>query len=287
MNINYINFNNTTRYNDGKVPYITFRNFEKLKFIRHGFSTRLGGISKGIFSTMNLTFTRGDDEDAVRENFRLMGDALGISPENMVYAKQTHTTNVLAVNEKYCGMGVVRERSFDDVDGFVTNRPGVALVTSYADCVPVFLADPVQKSIGLVHSGWRGTVNNIAKVAVDKMVSLYNSHPENIVAFIGPSICRNCYEVGTDVAEQFAQEYKDNVFDGILYPVKPDAEYGEKFRLDLHRANVVNLLGAGIKEENIGVTDICTCCNPELLFSHRASKGQRGGLCGFLEITED
>lgn len=284
MNIKYINFDNTTRFNNGKTPYITFHNFEKLDFVRHGFSTRLGGVSEGVFSSMNLNFTRGDDAKAVTRNFQLIGDAIGIRPEDMVYAKQTHTTNVMEVGQEHRGMGVVRQRCYDDIDGFVTNKPQVALVTTYADCVPVFLADPVQKSIGLVHSGWRGTVNNIAKAAVDKMVSLYDSKPSDIAAFIGPSICRNCYEIGQDVAQQFAAAYGESVFEGILYPEEPGLQSNGKFRLDLHRANVVNLLNSGLKAENIGVTDICTCCNPDLLFSHRASKGKRGGLCGFLEI---
>ena len=173
-------------------------------------------------------------------------------------------------------MGVIKDRCFSDIDGFVTNTPGVALVTTYADCVPIFLADPVKRAIGLSHSGWRGTVN--------KMTSLYGSNPADIIAFVGPSICRNCYEVGSDVADVFAARYGEKVFDGILYPAAPDRPFDGKFRLDLHRANVVNLLAAGLLEKNIGVTDICTCCNPGLLFSHRASKGQRGGLCGFMEI---
>ena len=285
MNINYIDFSNTTRFHDdGDVPYITFRKFDGLDFIKHGFSTRLGGVSKGIYESMDLTFTRGDDPDAVRENFRLIGRALDIRPEDMVYAMQTHTTNVIEATKSECGMGVIKDRCFSDIDGFVTNTPGVALVTTYADCVPIFLADPVKRAIGLSHSGRRGTVNNIADVTVKKMPSLYGSNPADIIAFVGPSICRNCYEVGSDVADVFAARYGEKVFDGILYPAAPDRPFDGKFRLDLHRANVVNLLAAGLLEENIGVTDICTCCNPGLLFSHRASKGQRGGLCGFMEI---
>ena len=167
---------------------------------------------------------------------------------------------------------------------FVTDVPGLMLVTAYADCVPLYFADTRLHVIGLSHSGWRGTVNNIADVTVKKMTSLYGSNPADIIAFVGPSICRNCYEVGSDVADVFAARYGEKVFDGILNPAAPDRPFDGKFRLDLHRANVVNLLAAGLLEENIGVTDICTCCNPGLLFSHRASKGQRGGLCGFMEI---
>lgn len=284
MEIKYFNASGSTVFHYGRVPYITFKSFDGLDFIRHGFSTRLGGVSHGIYESMNLCYTRGDDAEAVRRNFSLIGGALKIAPEDMVYAMQTHTANVMEATDTHRGMGVVRPRDYDGVDGLVTDVPGIALVTTYADCVPVFLADPVKKAIGLAHSGWRGTVNNIAQAAVNRLSELYGSKPENIRAFIGPSICRSCYEVGEDVAGQFAEKYGEDVFlRGVLRPVEP---YKGKFLLDLHTANKINLINAGILEKNIGITDICTCCNPSLLFSHRASKGQRGGMCGFLQIAD-
>lgn len=281
MNINYSNFNGTTKYHDTKTPYITFKKLDEIDFINHGFSTRLGGVSTGIYSSMNLTFTRDDNPECVSENFRIIGNALNIRPEDMVYAMQTHTANVMEVNESHKGMGVTIDRNFSDIDGLVTNIPGVALLTSYADCVPLFFVDPVNKAIGLSHSGWRGTVNNIAGNTINKMAALYNSEPTDIIAFIGPSICCDCYEVSEDVAEEFAKAYGDKVFDDILY-VKDNG----KFKLDLWNANYHNFLNSGLKPENIGITDICTCCNKDLLFSHRATKGKRGGLCGFLQIKE-
>ena len=282
MEIKYLNGNETTVFHYGRTPYITFKSFDGLDFVRHGFSTRLGGVSGGIYESMNLCFTRGDNKEAVSRNFELIGGALQIAPEDMVYAKQTHSANIMEVLNSHRGMGVVRPRDYDEVDGLVSNVPGIALVTTYADCVPVFLADPVRKSIGLVHSGWRGTVQNTAAAAVNKLEKLYGTNPENIRAFIGPSICRNCYEVGEDVAEQFAESYGGDAFiRGILNPIAP---FKGKFLLNLHAANRINLLNAGVSEENIGITDICTCCNPKLLFSHRASKGERGGMCGFLQI---
>lgn len=279
MNINYSNFNGTTRFHDTKTPYISFRSLDNLDFIRHGFSTRLGGVSTGIYSSMNLTFTRADDPANVSKNFEIIGESLGIKTDDMVYAMQTHTANVMEVKECHKGMGIVRERDFSDIDGLITNIPGITLVTSHADCVPLFFADPVNKAIGLSHSGWRGTVNNIAKNTIAKMKESYGSNPEDIIAFIGPSICRDCYEVGEDVAEEFAKAYGDSVFDDILY-IKDNG----KFKLDLWAANYHNLLNSGIIQKNIGITDICTCCNKDILFSHRATKGERGGMCAFLEI---
>lgn len=283
MNINYLNFEGTTVFHQGLVPYFSFRNLDRIPWIRNAFSTRLGGVSEGIYGSMNLNFTRGDDEEKVRRNYELFGKATGLRTENMVMAKQTHTTNVLRVNESHMGMGIVRERNFDDIDGLITDCPGVVLVTAYADCVPLYFVDTVHKAIGLSHSGWRGTVNNMAGVTVNKMEKEFGTNPADLVAFVGPSICVNCYEVGADVADEFAKAYKSEVFDGIL-SIKD--EKNMKFRLNLHEANRKNLLNAGLNPDNIMVTDVCTCCNPDILYSHRASRGLRGGLCGFLQIID-
>ena len=274
----YINDTGTTTYQDGDVPIIKFNNLSKLDFVDHAFSTRLGGVSTGEYFSMNLTHTRNDIPACVDRNFEIIAQRLGVSTSDMVYAKQTHTTNVLAVDKSRAGMGVTRERNFDNIDGLITNEPGVVLVTSYADCVPVFFADPVAHAIGLSHSGWRGTVGNISKSTIELMCSEYGCKRDNIICFIGPSICRDCYEIGEDVAKEFATVYSD---DKVL--TKSEITAG-KYYLDLHRANYLNLINSGIPDKNIGITDICTCCNPDILYSHRASKGRRGGLCGFLWI---
>lgn len=281
MNINYIDFSNTTKFHSGKVPYISFNSFDKLNFIKHGFSTKLGGVSTGEYESMNLTYTRNDNPDNVSENFKIIANTLGMSCDSMVYASQTHTTNILKVTKEHMGMGVTCERNYCDIDGLVTDIPGITLVTSYADCVPLLFADPVKKVIAASHSGWRGTVGNIGKETVDIMVADYGCKLENIYAYIGPSICKNCYEVGEDVAEQFANAYGKYAFDGILRPIEP---FEGKFRLDLHQANYMNLRNAGLLDEKIEITDICTCCNPDILFSHRYTKGKRGGLCAFIQI---
>jgi len=273
--------NNDSVHPSNKAPLIKFKCFEGIDFINYGFSTRLGGTSKGIFSSMNLSFARGDDENCVSKNFELIANSIGTTPEHMVYAMQTHTANVLRVGKNECGMGVMRERNFCDIDGLITNEPGVCLVTSYADCVPLYFVDIKKKCIGLSHAGWRGTVGKIGIQTVKMMTQAFNSNPLDIIAFIGPSICSDCYEVSKDVADEFLAAYSKEIINHILI-AKPN----QKFQLNLHLANKYNLLDAGLKPENIFVTDICTCCNPDLLYSHRASKGQRGGLCGFLEIKE-
>lgn len=291
--IRFINDSKTTYINEVRVidgnithtvPVIRCAAYRDEKWISHGFSTRLGGVSAGIYGSLNLSFSQGDDEKLVRENHGIMAAALGVKPDRLVYSHQTHTTNVLRVTEEHAGMGITRERSFHDIDGFVTDVPGLMLVTAYADCVPLYFADRRLHVIGLSHSGWRGTVNNMAQAAVDKLGSEFGSRPEDIIAFIGPSICASCYEVGEDVAENFFNAYGAEA-DKVL-KIKKEMEVGKKYYLNLHAANRINMLHAGITEENISVTDICTCCNPELLFSHRASKGKRGGLCAYMMIAE-
>ncbi len=140
------------------VVWLEFPALAEIGMVKHGFSTRLGGISQGEFSTMNFTFTRGDNPEHVKENYRRMAEALQVDERRMVLSWQTHTTNVRVVTEEDAGKGIWRERDYQDVDGLVTNVPGITLVTFFADCVPLYVADPVHRAIGLSHSGWRGTV---------------------------------------------------------------------------------------------------------------------------------
>ena len=263
------------------VPYLYFPALEETGCVVNGFSTRLGGVSRGDWATMNFSFTRGDDPEAVRENYRRMAAALGVDVNRMVLSHQTHTTNVRRVTEEDAGKGVVRDRDYTDVDGLITNVPGITLVTFYADCVPLYFVDPVRRAIGLSHSGWRGTVNRMGRVTVEAMGKAFGSDPKDIVACIGPSICRDCYEVGPEVAEAFENAFEPAKHSEILEE-KPDG----KFLLDLWRANAIVMEEAGILPERIHMTDICTHCNPELLYSHRRTGERRGNLCAFLSLKK-
>lgn len=266
-----------------KAPYIGILPFEGKEHVVSGFSTRLGGVSSGIYESMNLASSRGDDPENVRRNFELIGRSLSVSPEQMVYAHQTHTANVMRVTREYCGMGIIRERSFSDVDALVTDEPGVCLVTGHADCIPLFFIDEKRRAIGLAHAGWRGTVNDIAGNLIRMMEAEFGTDPKDIEAFIGPGICRDHYEVGEDVAGEFLNRYEGPARDQVLSEKQPGT--GErKYLLDLHMANFHNMNAAGMSAENIYLTDLCTFCNPELFFSHRYTKGQRGGMCAFLML---
>ena len=263
-----------------EVPLLHFPQLAQTGIVKEGFSTRLGGVSEGIFSTMNLSFTRGDDRQSVEENYKRLAEALEVSYENFIFTDQTHTTNVRRVYEKDAGNGITREREFYDVDGLVTNVPGLVLSTFYADCVPLYFVDPVHKAIGLSHSGWRGTVKRMGRETIRVMGEEFGTRPENLYCAIGPSICQDCYEVSQDVAEKFIHAFPGH--ENLLLIEKANGKY----QLNLWKANEIVLLDAGVQREKIEVTDICTCCNPDLLFSHRASHGKRGNLGAFLCLTD-
>ena len=282
----------------GNLEYLTFPILEKTGIVEHLFTTRTGGVSKGIYSSMNLSFTRGDEEQDVIENYRRIAGALGKDIEDIVTSDQTHTTNIRRVTDKDCGKGIVIPRDYTDIDGLITNVPGVVLATFFADCVPLYFVDVEHEAIGLAHSGWRGTVAGMGKCMVKAMEREFDSKPENIYAAIGPSICQDCYEVSKDVAEEFEKILLDS--EEILAEIREsgiltDSNYvspklieqgrtEDKYQLNLWLANLFVLRKANIPLNNIAVTDICTCHNPDYLFSHRASKGKRGNLGAFLVL---
>ena len=270
------------------VTYLTFPGLERTGAVRHLFSTREGGVSGGIYASMNLSYTRGDEKAAVDENYRRIAACLGSSTADMVCSDQTHTDHIRVVTAADRGKGVTRPKDYRDVDGLITREKGVVLCTFFADCVPLFFVDPVRRAIGLAHSGWRGTVQKIGKKTVEEMKKAFGTEAKDIRAAIGPSICQDCYEVSEDVISEFrrafpeaAEEEKGTKHSCSLWTAaKPG-----KYQLDLWEANRQVLLEAGIPADQIEVTDLCTCCNPELLFSHRASQGKRGNLGAFMKLV--
>ena len=256
-NIKYIpNKSNSTHIHSvNGVDYITFDKLDKAGVV-HAFSTRTGGVSEGYLGSMNLSFHRGDDPDKVMENHRRFAKAVGI----------------------------VRISDIIGIDGLMTNVPGIPLMTFYADCVPIYFYDPVRKVVAMNHSGWKGTVAKISQCMIKRLGDEYGTDPTDLICAIGPSICKDCYEVSEDVAEQFKLAYTEQEACEIVYP--RESQYKGKYLLDLHTANYFNLVDAGVKPENIDVTNICTCCNPDWLFSHRASKGLRGNLGAVIMLPE-
>jgi YfiH family protein len=239
--------------NNGDLTYITFPKLEATGIVRHIFSTKLGGVSPYPFGPMNMSFT-SDARENVIKNFELLCGCVGIDTNHLVFSKQTHTNNVKVVDKSHCGTGYTKE-SFQDIDGLITNTPGVALVTQYADCTPLLFFDPIKKVIASSHSGWRGTVKEIGKVTVQKMKDNFGSNPSDIIVGIGPCIAKCCYEVDMPVFEEFKKiDYLD--LDKIFI-----SKGNGKFMLDTAEANRQILINAGIDERNIDISDLCTNCN--------------------------
>ncbi len=260
------------------MPLFVFPALEETGFVKHAFTTRKGGVSQGIYASLNLSFSRGDDEEAVKTNYRRLAQALCVPYGSFVCADQTHTANVVRVGREHASVPEPGKKGFTDVDGMVTNVPQVTLITFFADCVPLYFVDPVHRAIALSHSGWRGTVGRIGRVTLETMKREFGTDPQDTVCAIGPSICRDCYEVGADVAEEFEREFAGRKNEILT------AKGNGKYQLDLWRANEIVLMEAGVKKERISTTQACTCCHCDLLFSHRASKGRRGNLAALLSI---
>jgi len=272
--------NRFTLNNGEVVEYLTFPLLERCDTVNHLFTTRLGGVSDGIYASMNLSYNRGDSPERVTENFSRIAEVFGQRIESIVCSDQTHTTNVRRVYQSDGGKGITRPRDYTDVDALITNDENVILACFYADCVPIYFVDPVNRAIGLAHSGWRGTAGKISHHVISAMEKEFGSKREDILACIGPSICGDCYEVSEDVANVFMAE----AFAGAQ-AVTPGNREG-KFQLDLWAVNHFLLKEAGILDEHINVTDVCTCCNSDYLFSHRKSEGKRGNLGAFLMLRK-
>lgn len=248
-----------------------FRGYDE---IIHGFTTRLGGVSSGYLSSMNLSFaSEREHPEHVRENFRRLAESVGFDASSLVFSSQMHTTNVIKVGRGDTGCGTLREYGFHDVDGFITDEPGVTPAVFSADCVPVLFFDPVHRAVGAAHSGWRGTAAGIVRVLVSRMTEAFGSDPSDLLVTVGPAICRRCYEVSEEVAVQFPSSCLE---------AKPDGKY----QLDLHRANELLLLDSGILPGHLFLSNLCTSCNKELLFSHRATGGRRGLTAGFIGLRQ-
>lgn len=256
------------------VAYYTIPSFEATGLVKHGFSTREGGVSGGCYSSMNLRFNCDDSRENVLENYKIMANTLGMDYEKLVLSKQVHEDNIHTVTDSDAGNGIIFENKFKSADGLITDIKGIPLVTLYADCVPVFFLDKKIGVVALSHSGWRGTVKRIAEKTVEKMKRDYGSNTEDILVAIGPSIQLCHFEVGDDVAEIFIKEFGDKIV----------SKYEDKYHVNMQKAIFMQLTETGIPEENIDDCGICTYCNSELLFSHRKTNGKRGNLGAFIEL---
>lgn len=245
----------------GTMEYLSAENIAAV----HGFTTRFGGVSSGIFASLNLGMHRGDTPENVAKNYDILASTFRYDPKKLVMSHQTHSDIVRVVTAK--DAAGIDHRAYPESDGLITNDPGVALWVFTADCTPILLFDPVTGAVGAVHAGWRGTAAGIAAKAVTAMVENFGCCPADIRAAIGPNIGQCCFETDADVPKAMIAALGDAAKPYIL-------QKGHKFHLDLKAINALHLQNAGVK--NIEISTDCTACQPDRFWSHRVTGGNRG-----------
>lgn len=265
-----------TLNNKDRVPYLTYNALDEISFIKHCFSTRLGGVSRGEFESMNLSFGRGDSDENVTENYRRLCQSAGLEFDSLTASAQDHHTFVRKVGVNERGIGIYKPKDMQSVDALMTDERGITLVTYYADCTPIYFVDIKNKAIALAHAGWRGTAGRIAEKVVNAMKDSYGTDPSELICAIGPAISKCCYEVDESCCQHF-KAMDDLNTEAFIF-----TKDGGKYMLDLLEVNRQILIKSGVRNENITISDLCTCCNSELLWSHRATKGKRGGMAAFM-----
>ncbi|MCI9264889.1 MAG: peptidoglycan editing factor PgeF [Oscillospiraceae bacterium] len=247
------------------------------KGVIHGFTTRLGGTSEGIYASLNLGTNRGDDPQRVRENYRRVCGALGVEMGKLVLSSQVHGDEVRPVTLADGGKGLDRPVDYE-ADGLITDVPGLTLVVFGADCATILLDDPVRGVIAAVHAGWRGTALGIAARAVEAMVQDYGCERKHILAAIGPCISLCCFETGQEVPQAMREALGEEAAPYLK-------EVGEgKSRVDLKGLNALWLSRSGVMTTNIDISPDCTLCRPEKYWSHRYTKGERGSQAALISL---
>lgn len=246
----------------GKLEYLTADGISA----PHCFTTRLGGISEGFLASMNIGTHRGDSSENVAENYRILGNALGFTPEDLVLTQQIHSDIVRTVGRSDAGKGLNHD-AYPVCDALITNEPGIGLVVFTADCTPILLQDSVTGAVGAVHAGWRSTALGIAQKTVEAMVTAFGCLPENIHAAIGPNIAQCCFQTDRDVPDAMLTALGDEAQSYIR------AE-DRKFYVNLKEINALWLKRAGVT--HIEISPLCTACRQDLFWSHRRVGQQRG-----------
>lgn len=260
----------------GDFQYLTIPSFSGTGCVVHGFTTRLGGVSEPPLDSMNLGMGRGDSIMAVYENYRIAGNAIGFDPNRLVFFPQVHENDIFIAKEEDAGMGFRVNRP--EYDGIITQTKNLPLATFHADCVSIFLLDPKREVAGVVHAGWRGTALGIPGCAVRKMVEYFGCNPADILAGIGPASGVCCYETNRDVPDAMLSSF------GVAVEPYLQQNENEKWHVDLAGINRYVLLNVGVPEDNITMSDICTCCQPETYWSHRKTGGVRGCMAAIIML---
>ena len=243
----------------------------------HAFTTRYGGVSEGIYSSLNLGVNCGDDLVSVEENYGRICNILGITLSDIVCSHQIHSATIRTVTREDCGE--LFKSSPYKADGLITCDNGVALMVFSADCVPILLHDPVRNVIGAIHAGWRGTAKNITGAAIQKMIGEFGCRPNEICAAIGPCISKCCYETDQDVVNALYETLGESVKGCV---VTNNSTKGNKYMVDLKEANRILLQKAGLCD--IMVSDECTSCQNDKYWSHRRTNGKRGSQAAIIKV---
>lgn len=233
--------------------------------VPHCFTTRMGGVSGGHLASLNIAMHRGDEPENVAENYRILGEALGFDPKNVVMTRQIHSDTVRRVGLADCGG--LDHRNYPECDALITNEPGAALVVFTADCTPLLFFDPVTGAVGAAHAGWRGTAADIAGKTVRAMCDAYGCDPKNIRAAVGPNIGACCFETDADVPQAMISAFGEAAQAFIR-------QVGEKYYVNLKEINALALRRAGVAR--IDISTACTACESRRFWSHRVTRGHRG-----------
>lgn len=260
-----------------QIPHVIFKCWENDQHMVHCFTGKLGGVSSGIYESLNLGLNRGDKKENVLENYKRVALMLGTDIEHMVLTHQVHETHIEEVFHEDGGNGLLKSNKWESLDGIYTKEKNLTLVTHYADCVPLFFYAPKYGMIGMAHAGWRGTVNEIGKKMIDIWQHQHNIPIEAIEIGIGPSIGPCCFEVDEDVALVFLEKFGRQDF------IKENKQTN-KYHIDLWACNAYSLQTIGIKPDQIAKAQMCTCCEHNFFFSHRKTQGKRGTLGAFMYL---
>lgn len=277
------------------VKWLTFPALDQYPELLHAFTTRHGGVSTGEKSSLNFGKGPGETWENIRENYRLLAEALSsgagcpglVNREHMVRTDQTHTANVLTVTEDHLGMGILRPREYRDVDGLITNRRGISLITSHGDCNALFFYDPVQQAIGLAHSGWKGTLQEIGAEVIRCMEDAFGTRAEDLTVGIGPALCQTCFEVDEDVAQKFygkRDAWRNLAYSREIGVCSETGETRRKHYIDLKAVVKETLLRAGVTAERIYDMELCSKCRPDLFYSYRGQKGKNGNMVSVMML---
>lgn len=266
-----------TQLQNNGVTFLAADGFRAAGGVAHGFSTRLGGVSEGIFASLNLGTARGDEPERVRENYRRFCTAVGADVTRLVTTSQVHGDVIRRAAQADVKQDLFAPNGYE-CDGLITDEPGLALTIYSADCIPVLLYDPVKRVIAAVHAGWRGTAQDIAGKAARKMQQEYGCLPEHILAAIGPGISQCCFETHSDVPDAMADALGDLVKPHIL------CLKNGKFNVDLKGINAALLTRAGVSADHIEISADCTACLHETYWSHRVTQGQRGSMAAMIQL---